>query len=161
MRLLRAILVLLAAAGVALVVAGAVFVVGVRTRRPGVLRFARTFQRDVLNPAVMRDAGRPGSPHSVIRHTGRTSGRVYETPIAVAAVDDGFVVALVYGEQAQWVRNVRAGGETSLRHEGREYRIEAADVVPIDSTPLASAGVTNRVMGIESALLLRTAPPTE
>ena len=158
MRVLRGILLVLAATAIVVVGMLAVFVVGVRSRHPGVLRITRILQRDYLNPAALRDAGRPGSPHSVIRHVGRTSGREYETPIAVVGVDGGFVIALVYGEDAQWVRNVRAGGASSLLHEGRAYSIDAADVVPIESTPLRSATVTNRVFRIESALRLRTTP---
>lgn len=66
----------------------AVFVVGVRTRNPRVLRLARTIQRDKMNPLALRDAGTAASPWAIVRVPGRVSGRVYDTPVGVERVGD-------------------------------------------------------------------------
>ena len=47
------------------------------TRNPRVLRFARTIQRDKMNPLALRDAGTAASPWAIVRVPGRVSGRVY------------------------------------------------------------------------------------
>jgi deazaflavin-dependent oxidoreductase (nitroreductase family) len=54
----------------------------------------------------------------MIRHVGRSSGRVYETPIMVFRRDGVAVIALTYGPDADWVRNVVAAGgcELVVRH---------------------------------------------
>ena len=160
MRILRTLTLLLLLAAILASAVASTFVVGVRSRNPAVLRFARTLQRDVINPRVLSEAGRAGSQYSVVRHTGRTSGREYETPVEVVPFDGGFFVALVYGEQAQWVRNVRAANGAVIVDDGAEHTIDDVQVVPIDETPL---GARNRaaiaIMGIHSALRLSAARP--
>jgi len=37
----------------------------------------------------------------VVVHRGRRSGRVYQTPVNVFATEDGYVVALTYGPDAE------------------------------------------------------------
>src|SRR5262245_28039933 len=44
----------------------------------------------------------------VVEHHGRKSGRLYRTPVNVFATDDGYAIALTYGRDAEWVRNVLA-----------------------------------------------------
>lgn len=58
------------------------------TRNPRVLRFARTIQRDKMNPLALRDAGTAASPWAIVRVPGRVSGRVYDTPVGVERVGD-------------------------------------------------------------------------
>ena len=50
----------------------------------------------------------------VLTHRGRKSGRVFSTPINVFRREGGFVVALTYGKDADWVRNVLAAGDCEL-----------------------------------------------
>lgn len=78
--------------------------------------------RYALNPAVRRFAGRvPG--FAIVRHRGRRSGRVYDTPVNIFSVEEGFVVALTYGADAEWVRNVVAEGGCTIRHRGWDLRL--------------------------------------
>jgi hypothetical protein len=72
---LRAIVGVLAAVAVALLLAGAVLVVGMRSGSPRVLDAVRRFNRAVTNRVVVRSAGRAGNETGLIRHVGRTSGR--------------------------------------------------------------------------------------
>jgi hypothetical protein len=107
----------------ALAVLATVFLLGMRTKSPVVVNRVRRFNRAVTNPRVLRTAGSPGAPASVIRHVGRVSGREYETPVGPFEVGDHFVIALPYGPGADWVRNVLAQGSAMLVHEGRTVPI--------------------------------------
>ena len=68
-------------------------------------------------------AGRlPG--FAVVAHVGRRSGRAYRTPANLFETDGRPVVALTYGADSQWVRNVLgAGGVDPLARAALE-RVE-------------------------------------
>jgi deazaflavin-dependent oxidoreductase (nitroreductase family) len=67
-------------------------------------------------------AGRlPG--FGVITHRGRRSGRQYRTPVNVFAVPGGYLVALTYGPNSDWVKNVMAAHECVLETRGRRVRL--------------------------------------
>ncbi len=78
----------------------------------------------------MKKAGTPGAYASVVRHVGRTTGRPYETPVGAFATDDGFVIALPYGSQADWLKNVLASGSATIVDEGKTYRVDRPELVP-------------------------------
>jgi deazaflavin-dependent oxidoreductase (nitroreductase family) len=59
----------------------------------------------------------------VVIHRGRRSGRRYETPVNVFPAEDGYVFALTYGPDTDWVRNVLAAGGCELRTRGRTVRL--------------------------------------
>lgn len=81
-----------------------------------------------INPLALRSAHSGRGPFSAIRHTGRSSGREYETPILVAPVADGYVAELTYGRDVAWYRNlVAAGGRGVLVHEGREIPLDGVE----------------------------------
>lgn len=114
---------------VALTIIGIVFLGGMRMKCPPVLTAVRRFNRAVGNPQAMKTAGTPGAYASVIRHVGRTSGRDYETPVGAYAVDDGFVIALPYGQSADWVKNVLASDSAVIVDEGGTYRVGEPQIV--------------------------------
>lgn len=64
----------------------------------------------------------------VVEHTGRRSGRTFRTPVNVFSRDDGFVIALTYGRQSQWVKNVMAAGGCELTTRGRRHRLTQPEV---------------------------------
>lgn len=88
------------------------------------------FNRRLVNPVVRTFAGRPGSPVAVVEHRGRRSGRRYRTPVVAFGVDDGYVVALFYGADGDWVKNVLAAGSCTLELGGR--RVELVDPRVLD-----------------------------
>lgn len=55
----------------------------------------------------------------VVVHRGRRSGREYRTPVNVFPVPGGFVIALTYGPQTDWVKNVLAAGGCRIETRGR------------------------------------------
>ena len=76
------------------------------------------FNRRVANPIVRLVAGRV-PPLAVVHHTGRSSGRRHRTPVVAFARGDAIVIALVYGRESDWVRNVGATGGASITRRGR------------------------------------------
>src|SRR5580698_2205348 len=65
----------------------------------------------------------------ILTHVGRKSGKVYRTPINVFRASNGFIVALTYSSQSEWVKNVLAAGSCELKTVGRKYRLVAPKVV--------------------------------
>jgi len=111
------------------VVAG--LVLGIRTRYRPVVDLVRRLARDSGNPRVLKTAGTPGGPASIIEHTGRTSGRSFQTPVTPIQTEDGFVIALPYGPGTDWVKNILASGSATLVHEGQTYALDKPEVIPI------------------------------
>jgi F420H(2)-dependent quinone reductase len=67
------------------------------------------FNLAVTNRITSRSAARlPG--FGILTHVGRKSGRVYRTPVNVFRTPEGFLIALTYGRESEWVRNVVAAG---------------------------------------------------
>ena len=149
-----------AAAALALAAAGAVWFVGMRNKDSVVVSAQRRVNKAVLNPNMLKTAGRPGAYASVVRHTGRTSGKPYATPVGAVATDDGFVIPLVYGRRSDWVRNVLAAGSAEVVHEGREYVVADPELVPLDdaATWLSEGELRPlRAFGVRECLHIRTA----
>ncbi|HEX9258253.1 MAG TPA: hypothetical protein VF855_01865 [Acidimicrobiales bacterium] len=145
---------------VAAAAALALLVVGLRTKSKPVLSVVRRVNRGFTNPRVMKTAGTPGASTAVIRHIGRTSGRVYQTPVGPFPVEDGFVIALPYGAGADWARNVLASGTATLVHDGEEIAVDGPEVVPtgsvVDHLP-PSDQRTLRWFGVTECLQVRRA----
>lgn len=146
-------------AGVAvlvLAVAMTFVVISVRTQNPRMLGVVRRFNRSFTNRAQLRTAGREGAATGLLHHRGRTSGREYVTPIGPSPVPGGFAVVLPYGPDTDWLRNLRSAGSAVLRFDGRTYRVDRPEVVPITETVLADQeAAAIRIFQVENALLLR------
>lgn len=56
----------------------------------------------------------------VLEHVGRTSGTVRRTPLTIFRRGEGrYVVALTYGTEVEWLRNVEAARGCRVRTRGR------------------------------------------
>ncbi len=84
-----------------------------------------SFNKHLLNPLMLKFAGAAHSPISVVRHTGRSSGRSYKTPVIVEPFGDGFIFALTYGRDVDWYRNVLAAERCTLLWHGKSYDLQA------------------------------------
>lgn len=139
------------------VAAAAGLILGIRTKYPPVLGLVGRLARDAGNPRVLKTAGTPGGPASVIQHRGRTSGRVFQTPVTPTQTADGFVIALPYGPGTDWVKNVLAAGAATLVHEGQTYSVERPEVVPV-AAAAADFGARERrilrLLGVQECLRL-------
>jgi len=65
----------------------------------------------------------------VLTHTGRKSGRHFRTPIKVFPTPGGFLIALTYGPNSQWVQNVLAAGGAELETRRTHYHLSNPVVV--------------------------------
>src|SRR5262245_28448427 len=75
-------------------------------------------------------------PWAVVLHRGRQSGRHYRTPLFAFRRDRTLVIALLYGQESDWLRNLRAGGGQVVR-VGRTYAVGPPEVVDTsESDPL-------------------------
>jgi deazaflavin-dependent oxidoreductase (nitroreductase family) len=85
-------------------------------------RTVRRWNKVGLNRVTKRIA--PWMPgFGVVVHRGRRSGRRYQTPVNVFPTEDGYVFALTYGPDTDWVKNVLAAGGCELRTRGRAIRL--------------------------------------
>ena len=94
-------------------------------------RLAR-FNRHVTNPIARTVAGRI-PPFAILRHQGRRSGTAYRTPIMAFhdRATSGYVVALTYGPEAEWVKNVLAAGSCSLERSGHTVQLTAPRLIGV------------------------------
>jgi deazaflavin-dependent oxidoreductase (nitroreductase family) len=142
----------------AAVVLGVVFVIGMRRKSPLVLGAVIWLCKVFFNKVQMRTAGTPGAYAGIIRHRGRVSGTVYATPVGVVAVDDGFLIMLVYGSHTHWLRNVMAAGHARLTFEGETYDVDRPELIPLASESTrfsASDQRAARLMDVRDCLRLR------
>ena len=118
-------------------------------------RLAR-FNRWVTNPLMRTFAGRV-PPFAVVEHRGRRSGRAYRTPVWAFAAGDGFVIALTYGANRDWVRNVETAQNCVLERGGRSIPCGAPRVVgEREGAPLVPAPIRPvlRLLGVTKFLRL-------
>ena len=75
--------------------------------------------------------------------------------------DDGFVIALPYGLNTDWLKNVLASGSATIVDQGNTFAVDQPEVVPLSvAEPLFSAKEqrTHRRFRVEEYLVLRLAP---
>jgi deazaflavin-dependent oxidoreductase (nitroreductase family) len=96
----------------------------------------------------------------VVVHRGRRSGRRYLTPVNVVAAEDGYLLALTYGPDTDWVKNVLAAGGCELRTRRRTIQLVSPrlfqdqsrrGIRPVERQVL-------RVLGVAGFLSLKVAP---
>ena len=121
--------------------------------------YIRHFNRQRLNPAALKIAGNRSRIYASIEHVGRHSGRIYATPVVARPLEDGFVVPLPYGADADWCRNVRAAGACKLHWNGMEYAMDKPEIIA-PSQALSAFPISQRIIfslsGIQQFLLLHT-----
>jgi deazaflavin-dependent oxidoreductase (nitroreductase family) len=88
----------------------------------------------------------------ILTHVGRKSGKVYRTPLNVFRASNGFIIALTYSSQSEWVKNVLAAGGCDLRTRGKKYQLSVPNVV---------RDPTRRRFPIPVRLVLRTVGANE
>ena len=122
-------------------------------------RIVRQWNKAGLNRVTRHIA--PWMPgFGVVVHHGRRSGRLYQTPVSVFAAEDGYVLALTYGPDTDWVKNVLAAGGCELRTGGRAVQLVPPrlfhDEARCGIRPLERQVL--RVIGVADFLSLKAAP---
>ena len=124
------------------------------------MTFLRPFTTRLFNPISRRVAGRLPL-FGILSYIGRKSGRLYRTPLNVFKRGDGYVFALTYGSEVDWVKNVLASGEADLRTRGRDVHLVDPEVF-VDPTrrlmPLPVRMVL-RLNNVNEFLRMRQSPP--
>ncbi len=87
-------------------------------------RGVRYFNKRFLNPLTGKIARSSWGPLCMIYHVGRRSGKPYETPIIAFPTTFGFVVALTYGREVDWYRNIMAAGRCQIGWHGKLYQLQ-------------------------------------
>jgi deazaflavin-dependent oxidoreductase (nitroreductase family) len=91
-------------------------------------RWVAAFNRAITNRITSRFADRlPG--FGILTHVGRKSGKLYLTPVNVFRAPEGFLIALTYGRESEWVKNVLADGGCELETRGVLYQLSAPTIV--------------------------------
>jgi deazaflavin-dependent oxidoreductase (nitroreductase family) len=91
-------------------------------------RWVAAFNLAVTNRITSRFAARlPGL--GILAHVGRKSSRVYRTPVNVFRAPEGFLIALTYGRESEWVKNVLSAGRCELETRGVRYQLSAPTIV--------------------------------
>jgi deazaflavin-dependent oxidoreductase (nitroreductase family) len=119
-----------------------------------IARFNKRFTNRLTGPLAPYLPG-----FGVVTHTGRRSGRTYQTPVNVFSRDDTFIFALTYGRDSQWVKNVLAAGGCELTTRGRRHRLTHPEVFR-DERQRAAAPIARpilRLVGANDFLRLRRA----
>ena len=125
------------------------------------LAWISPFTKRVVNPLTRRLADRlPG--FGLVTHVGRHSGRTYHTPLNVFRRGDGYVFALTYGPDVDWVRNVIAAGGCTMRTRGRTVRLVDPQLVHDPSGHLVPRAVRTFLgfMRVTDYLVANVAPGT-
>jgi deazaflavin-dependent oxidoreductase (nitroreductase family) len=87
-------------------------------------RFNLRVTNRILGPLAERLPG-----FGIVIHVGRRSGAVRRTPVNVFRRGDRYVIALTYGADSQWVRNVLAAGAFDVEVRGRRVHLTAPELV--------------------------------
>ncbi|MFD8499104.1 nitroreductase family deazaflavin-dependent oxidoreductase [Amycolatopsis sp. NPDC059657] len=83
----------------------------------------------------------------LVEHQGRKSGRTYRTPVNVFRSGDGFVLALTYGPDTDWVKNVLAAGGGRLITRRKTYAVSEPRLVH-DESRGDMPGVVRRILKV-------------
>jgi len=91
-------------------------------------RWVATFNLAVTNRITSRFAARlPG--FGILTHAGRKSGKLYRTPVNVFRSSEKFLIALTYGRDSEWIKNVLAAGGCQLKTRGVRYQLSTPTIV--------------------------------
>ncbi|HUO38799.1 MAG TPA: nitroreductase, partial [Mycobacterium sp.] len=121
----------------------------------------KVFNKRVLNPVMLRLAGRRHWYASVIDHTGRRTGRHYATPVVADPVPGGVIVPLPYGTDVDWLRNVLAAGHANLRTRGTTYAVERPEIIDASAAAPLLPPARRRLLtrfGVQHFLTMKITP---
>src|SRR5438105_4293886 len=112
--------------------AGAIIIVAIAATGVLMMRFRKRWLAKINIAVTNRITGlfagwMPG--FGILTHVGRKSGKVYKTPVNVFRASNGFIIALTYSSQSEWVKNVLAAGGCELQTRGNKYQLSSPKVV--------------------------------
>ena len=146
-------------------IAGAIIIIAIAATGVLLMRFRKRWLAKINIAFTNRITGLfagwlPG--FGILKHLGRKSGRVYRTPVNVFRASNGFIIALTYGSQSEWVKNVFATGGCELRTRGKRYELSAPHVVhdPTRRRFPIPVRVVLKIVGADEYMELSKSPAT-
>ncbi|MGA7944997.1 MAG: nitroreductase family deazaflavin-dependent oxidoreductase [Candidatus Sulfotelmatobacter sp.] len=146
-------------------IAGAIIIIAIAATSVLMMRFRKRWLAKIniafTNRITSLFAGwLPG--FGILTHLGRKSGKVYRTPINVFRASNGFIIALTYSSQSEWVKNVLAAGGCELRTRGKRYQLSSPQVVddPTRRRFPISVRVVLKIVGADEYMELSKSPAT-
>ncbi len=92
------------------------------------MAFMRPFTTRIVNPFTRRIAGHVPL-FGIVLVPGRKSGLLRRIPMNVFRSGPDYVFALTYGQDVDWVRNVRAAGGCRLETRGRTVELRDPELI--------------------------------
>jgi deazaflavin-dependent oxidoreductase (nitroreductase family) len=114
--------------------------------------------RSVTNRITRPVAGRlPG--FAVVVHTGVRTGKRYRTPVNLFRSGDRYVIALTYGRERDWVKNVLAAGGCDVETRGKTIHLTGPRIVRDERQSIVPAAIRPglKAMNVIEFLELRPA----
>jgi deazaflavin-dependent oxidoreductase (nitroreductase family) len=78
----------------------------------------------VFNPRALNSG-----KWAVITHVGRSTGRIYRTPLEAIEVGETVIIVLVYGSRSDWVQNVLASGSATVEAAGQVLELTSPRLI--------------------------------
>jgi deazaflavin-dependent oxidoreductase (nitroreductase family) len=101
-------------------------------------RFNLTVTNRISGPFAARLPG-----FAIVHHVGRKSGIERTTPVNMFRDGEDYVIALTYGRDSQWVKNVLAAGEFDVVTRGRRLRLHDPRIVQHAPVPAPVRAILN------------------
>jgi deazaflavin-dependent oxidoreductase (nitroreductase family) len=134
-----------------------------RPARPSpVARVTRAIARTTAPLSRPLAGRRPFPLWAVVHHRGRRSGRAYAVTVAIRASADAFTIALPWGEETQWLRNVVAANGCSVRWRGTDHVATTPRIIGFEDAAGAFRPIQRfvlRAAGVRSFLILERTQP--
>jgi deazaflavin-dependent oxidoreductase (nitroreductase family) len=89
----------------------------------------RVFNKYVTNRVLRGLVYLPRGSFALVRHVGRRSGKRYEAVIMVFPTEEGFVIALTYGPNVDWLRNLQAAGSGTVFWHRKEFVVGKPELI--------------------------------
>ncbi|MFQ6392683.1 nitroreductase family deazaflavin-dependent oxidoreductase [Nocardia sp. KC 131] len=97
-------------------------------------------------------------PFGIVIHKGRKSGRAYRTPVWVFEGDGVYRIALTYGRDVDWVRNICAAGTFDMEIKGKVVSLVGPVVEHDPSATWAPVGLRQVLSTISATDYVQASP---
>lgn len=115
--------------------------------KQGILDRIKVMNKYVTNKLLIHISGKNFGHFVVLLHIGRKSGKLYRIPVIAEPVENGFVIALTYGRNVDWYKNVAAKGGCSIIWKNKEYCLVNPEFIDPKVGVLAFPAVFRSVLG--------------
>ena len=121
----------------------------------------RVMNKYGTNKVLIHISGKQFGHFAILSHEGRKSGRIYRIPIIAEPIPGGFVIALTYGKQVDWYKNVMAKGGCEIRWKNTDYQLINPEFITEEAGVMAFPAILRSAlmkMGIQYYLKLEIQP---